>query len=249
MLLLFVIFVVVAALLVGRFQGFSSLLGMGFSFLVIFKFILPQISSGKDPVQSAILGSLAIVPFTFILSHGANRKTIVAISGTIISLVIAGFLALIFVEATKLTGFSSEEAGFLQAYKGSLINIKGLLLAGIIIGLLGVLDDITVSQSAIVQELKNTDIKLRPVEIYRKAMVVGKDHIASVINTIILVYTGAALPLLILFVDNPRPFLEVVNYEVIAEEVVRTLVGSIGLILAVPITTLIATSFLEREKK
>jgi len=237
---LFVIFVVMAVA-IGRWQGMASLIGMGISFLVIFKFILPKIYAGGDPVQIAILGSLVIIPATFLLSHGVNKKTGIAVVGTLISLVVTGILAHIFVDASKLTGFASEEAGFLQAFKPGLINIKGLLLAGIIIGVLGVLDDITISQSAIVQQLKAANPKLKAGELYKKAMAVGKDHIASMVNTLVLVYTGAALPLLLIFIDNPHPFSEIVNYEIIADEVVRTLVGSIGLILAVPITTFIAS--------
>jgi len=164
----------------------------------------------------------------------------VAIAGTIVALVITGILAGIFVEAARLTGFASEEAGFLQVAKQGTVNIKGLLLAGIIIGVLGVLDDVTVSQSAIVLKLKEANSQLKPRELYNKAMDVGRDHISSMVNTLILVYTGAALPLLLLFINNPHPFTEIINYEIIADEIVRTLVGSIGLILAVPITTLFA---------
>ncbi len=243
---LLVIFVMIAVA-VGRWQGVTSLVGMGISFLVIFKFILPKISTGSDPVQIAILGSLIIIPATFLLSHGVNKKTAIAIVGTLISLIVTGILANAFVEASKLTGFASEEAGFLQAFKPGLINIKGLLLAGIIIGVLGVLDDITISQAAIVQQLKAANPKLKAGELYKKAMAVGKDHIASMVNTLILVYTGAALPLLLIFIDNPHPFSEVINYEIIADEVVRTLVGSIGLILAVPITTFIASLVYDKQ--
>lgn len=246
LLWLLVIFVIMAVG-VGRRQGFTSLLGMVISFLVILKFILPKISAGGNPVLIAILGSLIIIPVTFFLSHGINKKTGVAITGTLISLVITGILAGAFVGAAKLTGFASEEAGFLQALKPGLVNIKGLLLAGIIIGVLGVLDDITVSQSAIVQQLKEVNTRLKPGELYQKAMAIGKDHIASMVNTLILVYTGAALPLLLLFTDSRRPFSEVINSEIIADEIVRTLVGSIGLILAVPITTLVAS--LAADKK
>jgi len=248
LLWLFLLFVVVAVG-IGRWQGATSLLGMGISFFVIFKFILPQISAGNDPVQIAIFGSLLIIPATFLMSHGINRKTLIAIAGTLIALVITGILASTFVEATKLTGFASEEAGFLQAFRSGQINIKGLLLAGIIIGVLGVLDDITISQSAIVEELRLANPKLKQGELYKKAMSVGKDHIASMVNTLILVYTGAALPLLLLFIDNPHPFSEIINYEIIADEVVRTLVGSIGLMLAVPITTFIATLAVNKNDK
>jgi len=189
---------------------------------------------------------LFIIPITFYLSHGFNKKTTVAVGGTVIALIITGILAGIFVEAAKLTGFASEEAGFLQVAKQGLVNIKGLLLAGIIIGVLGVLDDVTVSQSAIVFQLKQANAKIKAGELYKRAMDVGKDHISSMVNTLVLVYTGAALPLLLLFIDNPHPFSEVVNYEIIADEIVRTLVGSIGLVLAVPITTLIASLTAEK---
>lgn len=236
---LFAIFLLITVL-VGRWQGLTSLIGLAISFLVIFKFILPQIYNGADPVQIAILASLLIIPVTFLLSHGLNKKTGVAIAGTLVALILTGILANLFVNLAQLTGFSSEEAGFLQAYKPGLINMKGLLLAGIIIGVLGILDDITISQAAIVEQLKKANPKLKLKDLYQKAMNVGRDHIASMINTLILVYTGVALPLLLLFINNPSPFSEVINYEIIADEVVRTLVGSIGLILAVPITTLIA---------
>jgi uncharacterized membrane protein len=248
LLILFLIFLA-TTIIIGKWKGLSSLLGMGVSFIVILKFILPSIYSGSDPVTIAILGSLVIIPVTFFLSHGINRKTLVAIAGTLISLIITGILAVVFVEASKLTGFASEEAGFLNVFKEGVINIKGLLLAGMIIGVLGVLDDITVSQSAIVQELKIANPNLKSKELYKKAMSVGKDHIASMVNTLVLVYTGAALPLLLLFVDNPKPFSELINYEIIADEVVRTLVGSIGLVLAVPITTIIASLIMDQKAK
>ena len=244
---LFIIFVV-SAVVIAKWRGILSLVGMGISFLVIFSFILPKILAGSNPVEIAILGSLIIIPVSFFLSHGLNKKTIVAIMGTLIALIITGVLANIFVEASKLTGFASEEAGFLQVAKQGAMNMKGLLLAGIIIGVLGVLDDITISQSAIVFQLKKANEKLKFNELYKRAMNIGRDHISSMINTLVLVYTGAALPLLLLFIDNPHPFSEIANYEIIADEIVRTLVGSIGLILAVPITTVIASLVAEQSK-
>ncbi len=240
LLILFLIFVGLAVL-VARWRGVASLLGMGLSFLVIFSFVLPQISRGADPVIIAVAGAMLIIPITFYLSHGINRKTTGAIIGTIVALLITGLLANIFVEAARLTGFASEEAGFIQFSQQGTINIKGLLLAGIIIGVLGILDDISIAQSAIVFQLKEANPKMGRGELFGRAMDVGKDHIASMVNTLILVYTGAALPLLLLFIGNPRPFRELVNYEIIADEIVRTLVASIGLILAVPITTAVAT--------
>lgn len=243
---LFFIFVVLT-LIVAKWRGFMSLLGMALTFFIIFNFVLPQISAGASPVVIAVLGSFIIIPVSFFLSHGMNKKTIVAICGTVIALIITGILSHIYVQAAYLTGFSSEEAGFLQVAKAGSINMKGLLLAGIIIGVLGVLDDITVSQSSIVYQLKESNNKMTRGELFTRAMSVGQDHISSMINTLILVYTGASLPLLLLFINNPHPISEVLNYEIIADEIVRTLVGSIGLVLSVPITTYIAALVVSKK--
>lgn len=237
---LFLIFIALT-IYIAKWRGIFSLVGMGLSFLVIFLYILPNILSGTSPVQIAIIGSLIIVPLTFYFSHGFNKKTTVAVISTTIALVITGMLANFFIVMAKLTGFASEEASFLQIAKQGTIDMKGLLLAGIIIGALGVLDDITISQSAIVFQLKEANSKLKFGELYKRAMSIGQDHISSMVNTLILVYTGAALPLLLLFINNPHPFSEIINYEMIADEIIRTLVGSIGLILSVPITTFIAS--------
>jgi uncharacterized membrane protein len=237
--LLFGLFAVLAIIIGGK-RGFASLIGMGLSFAIIFLFILPQISNGKDPIAISIIAALFIIPITFYLSHGINRKTTVAVIGTITALIITGLLANYFVDAARLTGFASEEASFLQAAKPGLVNIQALILAGIIIGVLGVLDDITIAQAGIVYQLKEVSPKIEFKELYLRAMNIGKDHISSMVNTLVLVYTGAALPLLLLFINNPQPFSQLINFEIIAEEIIRTLVASIGLILAVPITTFLA---------
>jgi uncharacterized membrane protein len=184
-----------------------------------------------------------IIPATFYPSHGFNRKTHIAVFSTLIALVATGFLAKFFINFAKLSGLSSEEAGFLQVLNPEVSSMQGLLLAGIIIGVLGVLDDVTVSQASIVGQLKSANPELNTRQLYVRAMKVGHDHISSMVNTLVLVYAGASLPLLLLFTDAAKPFIELVNYEIIADEVVRTLVGSIGLILAVPITTLLASWF------
>jgi len=236
-------------LVVGKISGALSLFGMTISYLVIMFFILPQISLGRDPVLIAIVGSIFMVPVTFYLSHGYNTKTHISVGSTIVSLIITGLLANFFVQLTKLTGFGSEEAGFLQDFYQGNMDIRGLLLAGIIIGGLGIFDDITVSQSSIVAELRAASSKLSAFELYKRAMNVGHDHISSLINTLILVYTGAALPLLLLFNNSSRPFAQIINYEFMAEEIVRTLVASIGLILSVPITTGIAAIVFSNKPK
>jgi uncharacterized membrane protein len=239
---LFALFVFLA-ILVGGIWGATSLLGMVFSFFIIFKFILPQILLGKDAILIAIVGSAMIIPVTFSLSHGFKTKTFIAGVGTVFALIITGIVATIAVNLARLSGFGSEEAGFLQSQFGNLLNIKGLLLAGMIISSLGVLDDITISQASVVAELKDANKKYKFADLFKRSMNVGRDHIASLINTLVLVYAGASLPLLLLFVNNPLPFESIVNHEMIAEEIVRTLVGSIGLILAVPITSLLASYY------
>lgn len=237
--LLLGIFLLLTIFIAGKW-GVTSILGMIYSFYIIFVFILPMIIKGFNPVAAAIIGSMFIIPVTFSLSHGLNKKTITAIIGTLISMIIVGVLSVVFVNLSKLTGFAVEEAGFLQYQLGSLINMKGILLAGIIISTLGVMDDITISQSSVVEELREANSKLSKKDLFIRSMRVGKDHISSMVNTLVLVYAGASLPLLLLFVNNPHPFTEIINYEIIADEIVRTMVGSIGLILAVPITTFIA---------
>lgn len=239
-LTLLVIIFILLILVVAKLRGLAAMVSMVITFLIIFNYILPQIINGANPVLVAIVGSIMIIPLTFYMSHGFNKKTTVAIVGTVIALIITGILASVFIKVGKLTGLSSEEAGFLSTMKQGQLNMKGVLLAGIVIGATGVLDDITVAQAGIVEQLKKASEKMKIGQLFSSAMKVGQDHIASMINTLVLVYAGAALPLMLIFVNNPHPFAEIINYEFIAEEIIRTLVGSIGLVVAVPITTLIA---------
>ena len=245
LLLLFIIFFFIA-LLVVKVGAITSFLGMGVSFLVIFFFILPQIASGNNPVLITMLSALLLVPVIFFLSHGFNKKSVIAVIGTYISLFIVFVFAYEFIERANLTGFASEEAGFIASIAGNSINIKGLILAGIIISSLGILDDVTVSQVSVTEELSISNSKIDTWELYKKSMRVGRDHIASMINTLVLVYAGASLPLLLLFTNSSLTFSQAINYEIIAEEIVKTLVGSIGLVLAVPISTAIA-AFVYKE--
>jgi len=244
LVLLLIIFVILLVF-VAKWKGLSSLLGMLFTFFVVFTYILPRLLTGSNPILIAVGASLVIIPVSFYLAHGFNKKTTIAIISSIISLIITAILASIFTQIGHLTGLSSEEAGMLSIDKGNL-NMKGILLAGIVIGALGVLDDITISQAAIVDELAKTANLTKAKDLYSRSMVIGKDHITSMVNTLVLAYTGASLPLLLIFTNNPHPFLEIINYELIAEEIIRTLVGSIGLVLAVPITTMIAANWYKK---
>lgn len=236
---LFIVFLATILIVSGT-SGMRSILGLVFSFAVIFKFVLPQILLGGNPVTVALMASVLILSVSYYLTHGINHKSTIAILGTLGALGVTGILATVFASSASLSGFGSEEAGFLID-KLPVASFYSLLLAGIIIGSLGVLDDITISQASIVQELSQANHKLGPGELYLRAMRIGHDHISSLVNTLVLVYAGSALPLLLLFVTSESSFVQLLNYEALAEEVVRTLVGSIGLVSAVPLTTLIAS--------
>lgn len=240
LLYLFILFVVVSLLITGT-QGIGALIGMGLSFLVIFKLVLPLILAGNPPLPVAILGAALIIPLTFYPSHGISKKTNIAVISTLVTLIIAGLLATFFADYTHLTGLASEESIYLKSETFQNIDFRGLVLAGILISILGILDDITISQASIVQQLKLAKKNIQFSELFSRAMAVGRDHIASLVNTLILVYAGASLPLLLLFMDHENNFKSVLNLEFIAQDVVSTLIGSIALILAVPITTLLAS--------
>jgi uncharacterized membrane protein len=235
LLLLFIVVIIA----VSRWKGVRSLLGLGVSLYVITQFILPLILAGYPPVLVTIVGAFALLSITEYLIYGWSLKTHAAVLGILISLIITGVLATIFVEATRMTGYGSEEVGFLQT-SGIMIDPRGLLLAGIIIGALGVLDDVTISQASSVFELSSANPVFGMRELYRRAMNIGQDHIASTVNTLVLAYVGASLPMLLLFAIYPQPFGQIINREFVTEEIVRTLVGSLGLVVAVPITTLLA---------
>ena len=222
-------------------KGFGAILGLIISLFVILNFIVPQIIHGSDPLMISIAGSLIIVFTTIFLAHGFSKKTAVALVATLISLILTGILAVFFVAITRLTGLGSEDSYLLQ-FGPEGINLQGLLLGGIIIGALGVLDDITTAQSAAIFEIFKANSTLPLRELIKRGMSVGREHVASLVNTLVLAYAGVSLSLFILFVLNPskQPYWVILNSEVIIEELVRTLAGSIGLTLAVPITTLLA---------
>lgn len=239
----------ILSLVFSGWKGFGSLVGLVVSIFVLIKFIVPGIAAGDDPVWISLLGALMIAVPALYLAHGFNKRTSIALFGTILTIFLATFLALIAVNFAHVFGTGSEDAMFLQFGPLEKINLKGLLLGGIIIGTLGVLDDITTAQSAVVDELKKANPRLKFKELYSQASSVGREHIASLVNTLVLAYAGASLPLFLLFtLDNNQPFWLILNNEFIAEEIVRTLVGSTALVLAVPITTVLAAYFIGRPK-
>jgi len=239
---------VILTVLIAKWKGVMSMLSMVFTFGVVFVYVLPNLSNGANPILVATIASVIIIPISFYMAHGISQKTTVAIVSSVVALGLTAVLSIMFISLGRLTGLSSEEAGMLLVQRSGNFDMKGLLLCGIIIGALGVLDDITISQASIVNELIKGSEKPKGSVIYKQAMNVGRDHISSMVNTLVLAYAGASLPLLLIFVDNPHPFSEIINYEFLAEEIIRTLVGSIGLILAVPITTLIAVNWIRKDK-
>jgi uncharacterized membrane protein len=238
LLLLAAIFVVVVVAL-SRWRGLAALAALGVTVLVLTQFILPAILEGSDPLAVSIVGSAVIMFAALYMSHGLTVTTTTAVLGTLASLAITGALALLFVELAKFTGLASEEAAVLQISADE-INLSGLLLGGVIIGALGVLDDVTVTQAAAVWEIRRANPTYGSRALYRSALRIGRDHIASTVNTLVLAYAGASLPLLILLVQSNRGLGEALTGEILAEEIVRTLVGSIGLVASVPITTALA---------
>lgn len=231
-----VLFLVVV-LSVSGWQGARALLGMVFSFVVLIRLVLPLLLSSFLPFASVLLGVLLILPVLFYLSHGVSRKTSVAMLSTLLTLGVTTVLVLVFTQWANLSGTSSEEASFLMLGQlGDQIDFKVILLTGILLSLIGVLDDVCLSQASIVQELK----ALKKKDLFKSAMRVGRDHIASLVNTLILVYAGASLPLILLFFEYQQPIEQILNLEFMAEEILRMLLASMGLVLAVPITTLLA---------
>ena len=245
MLLLVALFVL-AVVAFGRWQGVRSLLGLGLSFLVIVGFVVPAILRGRSPVPVALVGAMAIMLVSLYLAHGPGRKTTAAVVGTALALGLTAALAAAFVGVAALTGLASEDALNASFAVGGL-SLRGLLLAGIILGGLGVLDDVTVSQASLVFELRRADPAAGFGELVRGSLAVGRDHVAATVNTLFLAYVGASLPLLVLFVTSGDAFGTVATAEAVAVEVVRTLCGSVGLIAAVPLTTVLAAALAPPE--
>jgi uncharacterized membrane protein len=240
---------VVAVVGIGRWHGLRALLGLGVSLLVVIAFVVPAILSGRSPSAVALVGALVVMLVTLYLGHGVNEKTTAAVIGTTAALVITASLGLFFIEQAGLTGFTSEDARSIQLFLVPGIDLSGLVLAGLIIAALGVLDDVTISQASTVFALHDTDRTLPWRDLFGRAMTVGRDHIASTVNTLFLAYAGASLTLLILFSTSGATVGEIVNSERFAEELVKTLVGSVGLIAAVPLTTALAATVAVRRPR
>lgn len=238
MLWLLAIFALIVVVF-GRLRGALALIGLGISLLVVTEFVLPAILDGSSPLAVALVGSLAVMLVTIALAHGLGPKSVAAILGTAAALLFTALLALLFADVAHLSGLTSEEATILQAGDPRL-SLDGLVIAGMVIAALGVLDDVTVSQASTVMALRRANPHQRVTELYRGALAVGRDHVAATVNTLVLAYVGASLPILLIFGVEGIPFADTINREAISEQAVGMLVGSIGLITAVPITTALA---------
>lgn len=231
----------VAVVALGRWRGLLALAGLGVSLVVLVLWLVPALLDGRPPLLTATVGASAVMLLVLLLGHGPSVRTATAVVGTAASLLLTLALATLFVELASLTGLTSDEATFVQALFGEL-DLRGLLLAGIVIGALGILDDVTVTQVSTVYELRAADPAMPVRALYRAGLRVGRDHVASLVNTLLLAYAGASLPLLVVFTTSGEGLVGTLTNGPVAEEVVRTLVGSIGLVAAVPITTALAAA-------
>jgi uncharacterized membrane protein len=226
-------------ILFGRFQGLRALLGLVASGAVLVAFVVPALLRDSPALPVALTGAAAIAFIALYLAHGLRVGTTVALAGTLVALAVTSVLAVLVVSATHLTGLADDNALVLRVTAEAL-DLRGLLVAGIVVGALGVLDDVTVSQVSIVATLRQANPGLTWRLLYREAMSVGRDHVASTVNTLVLAYAGASLPLLLFFAQGDQPVNRLLTGELIAVVIVRMLVGSIGLVASVPITTALA---------
>ena len=245
-LLALAVFFALAVVVFGRWRGLMALAGLTVSFAVLVRFILPAILAGKNPVAVSVVGAAAIMFAVLYLAHGINARTTTAVLGTVGALMLTGLLAWIFLAGTHLTGMADEESGLLAASLSG-VSLRGLLLGGVVIGSLGVLDDVTVTQASAVWELHQANPAYGFQRLYAAGLRIGRDHIASTVNTLVMAYAGASLPLLVLFTLSSRHLGDVLTSEIVATEIVRTLVGGIGLVSAVPITTALAAFVADRS--
>lgn len=233
-----------------RWRGFTSLVGLCFSLAVIVFFMAPNIALGRNPLLIAFISALCIILVSTFLAHGLRVRTLLSVLSMIITLGIAQGLAVLAVYALHLFGTGSQDATYLQAVLYGMVDLRGVLLAGIVVGTLGVLDDVATTQTASVEEIHKANRALNIRELYARGASVGREHVAALVNTLVLAYASVALPvILLLTLHSGQPFWVIINSEAMVEEIVRTLVGSIAIVLAVPISTFLAAYVFGRNVK
>lgn len=240
-LLVFIVLIVVLS----GWTGLRSLVGLGVSIAVLTFGLVPAITHGWNPLLAAVLTAICIACTSLYLAHGCTWRTTVALISTLVTLLLSILMAILAVRVAHLFGMGSEESVFLQSGALSVLNLRGLLLGGIVIGCMGVLDDITTAQTATVDEIRRANPRLSTYQLAQAGASVGREHIASLINTLALAYVSASLPLLLLFqMGEQSPLWVILNNESLAEEFIRTVVGSATLLFAVPISTWFAIRLL-----
>lgn len=234
-------------LILSRWQGVRALLSLAGSVAAILFILVPALLAGYDPAITTVGVAAIVMAFVLFGTHGINSRTTIAFVGVFGAVVITGIISYVSVYTMRLTGFSSDASVYLNfATKGQL-DFAGLLLGSIIIGILGVLDDVSITQASVVEELKAANPNLSAKDLYLRAIKVGRDHIGSLVNTLALAYAGVSLPLILLYAQTESNFMLALNQEVIATELIRIIIGSIGLILAVPATTAVAAWYYQNK--
>lgn len=234
----------------GGIQGIRGLVSLIISLVLIIFILIPGMLKGYSPILISLLVSSVIIILGSYITHGFNRTTTAAVCGMLGAVIITGVLSYIAVDTTHLSGFASEESVYLRSITSGLFNIQGLLLSGILIGLLGVLYDAAISQAIVIEELLRANPNMTVASLYKRGIRIGREHIGALVDTLAIAYVGASLPLLLLVAHSGgEPLYYMINHEIFATEIIRTLIGSIGLILAVPLTTYISVFVLKNSKR
>ena len=239
---------VIALLAVGRWKGLASLAGLTASIGVFLIAVIPAVRSGDDPLLATLLGSIGVLTAAVFVVHGLNLKSVAALLGTLGALALVVGLAAAAVTVARITGLGTEEAIFVFVGTGGKVDMPRLVLAGVVVGSLGALVDMAVGQASTVFELAAAS-DLRGRALYSSALNVGRDHIGSLVNTLALAYFGGALPLIVLISLGYQPLSVAINSEEIVESIMAVLIASIGLVLCVPLTTVIAATLVARAKR
>ena len=233
---------------IGRSRGLKGIISLGVTFIVIYKVMIPLIFAGKSPVLVTVISSVIIALITFAIVSGFTRKSLAAFLGTGAGLIFAAVLAMLVSEAANLTGLSTEESRMLF-YVPQFVeyNMKGILLAGIILGALGAVLDVCMSIASSTEEIASAGEGMTFAKLFKAGMNVGNDIMGTMTNTLVLAYTGASLPLLLLLMAYDLPFLHLINFEMLADEIIRALIGTIALVAAIPITAAISAILLKHK--
>lgn len=238
---------VIVLLLVGRLKGLYTIITLSITIFAVFRILLPMLLAGYSPIPATVVVAAFITLITLVFISGLHRKTASAAIGTVGGVLVAGLLALMVGGAASLTGFSSEEAQMLLYMEGGPIDVRGLLFAGIIIGALGAVMDVSMSISTAMTEIYCINPAVCFKDLFKSAMNIGRDIMGTMANTLILAYVGTTMPLLLLFMGYEMPWVTIVNSDLVATEVVRAFTGSIGLVASIPLTALAAGLLLVRS--